>query len=171
VPLEDLPSVAPGQPVRIETAALDGPLNGQVLYSTSVANIQKNTLEVKVAIEEPPSLLKPDMLVQVTFLAKTTGQKESTTAERLRLFIPNQLVRRDDQSQYVWVADQTSGAARRQRVKTGALTSDGLAEVIEGLTISSKLIVDGRDGLRDGARIVVTGEDATLGTSPAQQQR
>src|SRR5205823_112429 len=45
VRLEDVPRVVPGQPVRIETpAAPGGPLAGEVLFLTSQADIQKNTL-------------------------------------------------------------------------------------------------------------------------------
>ena len=70
VRLEDVPRVQPGQKVKIETpAAPGGPLEGVVLFSTSQADIQKNTLSVKVAIHTPPPTLKPEMLCQVTFLS------------------------------------------------------------------------------------------------------
>ena len=52
------------------------PLTGQVLTATSIADIQKNTLQVKVAIDAPPPVIKPDMLVQVTFLAPETSPEE-----------------------------------------------------------------------------------------------
>src|SRR5262249_23307839 len=49
VRLEDVPRVQPGQAVKIETpAAPGGPLDGVVLFPTSQADIQKNTLQVKV---------------------------------------------------------------------------------------------------------------------------
>ena len=42
---------------------------GTVLFISSEADIQKNTLQVKVAIPDPPDVFKPEMLVDVTFLA------------------------------------------------------------------------------------------------------
>jgi hypothetical protein len=38
-----------------------------------------------------------------------------------------------------------------------------LVEITKGLTISSKLISGGREGLADGTRIQVTGEDPSVG--------
>ena len=164
VRLEDLSQVIfDGQPVRIETDAIDHPLDGKVLFATSSADVQKNTLEVKVEVIDPPSLLKPEMLVQVTFLAAATAG-EDTPQERLRLYVPKRLVERSEEEAYVWVADQTAAVARRQAVETGGVGQGDLVEVLKGLTPASRLIVGGREGLEDGQRIKVTGEDATLGS-------
>ena len=162
VRLEDLPRVVPGRPVRIQTAALSQPLEGQVLFPTSVADIQKNTLQVKVAVKDPPAVLKPEMLVQVRFLA-LAAIRIGPSDGPLCCFVPRQLVNRGDDGDYVWVADQTAGMARRQIVKTAGHDQGELVEVVEGLTLASRLIVAGRDGLRDGQRITVTGEDEILG--------
>lgn len=162
VRLEDLGRVAPGQAVRIETAAVGRELEGRVLYCTSVADIQKNTLQVKVALDHAPAVLKPEMLVQVRFLAPPAAGADRP-AQQLRLFVPRPLIVRADGEAYVWVADQAAGRARRQYVKTTTLAHGELVEVAEGLDLASRLIVAGRDGLEDGQRITVTGEDDTLG--------
>jgi HlyD family secretion protein len=159
VPLENVPQVQPGQKVRIETAAVPGGhIDGEVLFGTALAEIQKNTLQVKVALKACPPHLKPDMLVQATFLAPRT--EEETTAQ-LRLLIPRQLVQADGAGPQVWVADQAAGVARLRPIRLGSPRGD-LVEV-EGLDPSDKLIVSGREGLSEGQRIAVTGEDATLG--------
>jgi multidrug efflux pump subunit AcrA (membrane-fusion protein) len=164
VRLEDVPHVQPGQPVRIETAAVTaGPLDGEVLFATSQADIQKNTLQVKVAIKAPPPVLKPDMLVQVTFLAVAVPGAREAAADRLRLFVPRQLVESAADGARVWVADQAASLARRRAVKLGPGGGD-LVEVVEGLTAADKLIAV-LEGLRDGERIRVTGEDGALGTA------
>jgi RND family efflux transporter MFP subunit len=167
VRFEDLPNVQPGQPVRIESPALPGkPVAGEVLLATSIADIQKNTLQVKVAIPEPPPVLKPDMLVQLTFLAPERPDGSPATAETLRLLIPRQLVENGEGGPRVWVADQVAGVARHRAIKQGRAMGPELVEVVEGLSAADKLIVGGREGLTDGARIKVTGEDASLGTAP-----
>jgi RND family efflux transporter MFP subunit len=168
VRLEDVPRVRVGQPVRIETPAVPGGLDGEVLQATSQADIQKNTLQVKVAIRAPPSVLKPDMLVQVTFLAPARPDAPATETETLRLLVHRQLVESGEGGVRVWVADQAAGVARRRAVKLGPAVGE-LVEVVEGLTAADKLIGGGREGLRDGQRIAVTGEDATLGVAAAAQ--
>jgi multidrug efflux pump subunit AcrA (membrane-fusion protein) len=60
------------------------------------------------------------------------------------------------------VADRLSGTARLRRIEVGFAVGE-LVQVLSGLDPSDKLIVGGRDGLTDGARIAVVGEDETLG--------
>jgi HlyD family secretion protein len=167
VRFEDLARVQPGQPVRIDSPAVSGGVVGKVLFSTSLADIQKNTLQVKVAMDEPPHLLRPDMLVQVTFLAMPTASAAAKKDERLRIVIPRQLVETSDGATHVWVADLVQMTARRRTVQLGTATANDLVEVVEGLTPTDKLIVSGREGVREGERITVTGEDAALGIDAA----
>jgi HlyD family secretion protein len=177
VRLEDVPRVRPGQAVKIEAAAAPGgPLDGEVLFSTSQADIQKNTLQVKVAIKAPPPTLRPDMLVQVTFLAPPAPKSTGTPSEVLRLLVPRQLVESGESGSRVWVADQAAGVARLRAVKLGAVAGE-LVEVVEGLAPTDRLIAGGREGLRDGQRITVTGEEADpaaprrTGSSPGRLPR
>ena len=161
VRFEDLPQVLHDQPVLVESPAVPRPMQGRVLFAGSVANIQKNTLEVKVVIDEPPSVLKPEMLVDVTFLAPPPKRGE-TQSEELRLFVPQQLVKAEEGASFVWVADQSAGLARRVNVTLGPRHGP-LVEVQQGLTVASRLIVNAPADLADGDRIVVTGEDESLG--------
>jgi RND family efflux transporter MFP subunit len=169
VRFEDLPRVVPGQPVQIETPAVPGKLEGVVLRLTSQANIQKNTLEVKVAVKNPPAVLGADMLVQATFLAPTVDETKAGEGEAIHLLVPRQLLEAGEGGGTIWVADQFAGLARRRTVKLGAATPGDLVEVTEGLNPADKLISGGREGLRDGQRIRVTGEDAILGLAVRAQ--
>jgi len=162
VRLDDVPRLQTGQPVRIETAAVPGgPLEGEMLFATAITDIQKNTLQVKVAIKSPPPMLKPDMLVSVTFLAPELAGKPAS-AEQLRLFVPRQLVESGESGTRIWIADSTARKARLKSVKLGQGMHGDLVEVVEGLNAADKVIASGREGLTDGMRIVVTGEDAGL---------
>jgi multidrug efflux pump subunit AcrA (membrane-fusion protein) len=167
VRLEDVPQVQIGQPATIETAALSAPLTGVVSWVTTRADIQKNTLQVKVAIDNPPPVITPEMLGQVTFLAPpqpvavTDAEQES-----LRLLIPRSLViSSEGAGAAVWLADVERGTARLQPVQLGKAGTDQLIEVTEGVDPTAKLIVAGRDSLAAGARIRITGEDQSLGQS------
>lgn len=83
------------------------------------------------------------------------------------MLIPRPLVQQAGDSAEVWVADQQQGIARRQSVRLGRAGTNELVEVIEGLTVTDRLIVGGREGLEDGDRINVTGADKTLGATRA----
>lgn len=172
VRFEDLPKVSLKQPVEINNPALPKPLTGDVLFISSEADIQKNTLQVKVAIPDPPAVLKPEMLVDVTFLSQESTDKsqasEDQRHETARIFVPQHLIRNDGGESYVWLADQSEGVARRQVVQTTSNNLNGRIEVIHGLNISSRLITSNVDGLTNGSRIRVVGEDKSIGTSPSR---
>ena len=161
VRFEDLPQVQRGQPVQIESPAVPQPLQGTVLFLISLADIQKNTLEIKVAIEDSPEVIKPEMLVDVTFLAPNTTGDRKVSNESVHLFVPKNLVRQEGDRSFVWVADQQSGTARKTLVQTGTRGSRNLIEVTSGLTETSKLISSSTDGLSEQGRIRVTGESPT----------
>ena len=168
VRFDDLPRVRLGQSVSIQSPALPSSLTGRILFLGSEADIQKNTLQVKVAIDSPPSIVKPEMLVDVTFLAPKPRHTDAA-GDRLRLFVPEGVVRRDDDGAFVWVADQSAGVARRTRIEIGAAGLDGLARVTQGLNVTTRIIASGHDNLRDGQRIRITAE-ANQGRQEAAAQ-
>ena len=165
VRFEDILKVSLKQPVRIDNPALPSPLTGEVLFISSEADIQKNTLQVKVAIPDPPPVFRPEMLVDVTFLAPRQSGTPSEQTQQVKLYVLRQLVHQVDGVSFVWLADQLDGVARRTVIQTEAAGSGGFVEVTDGLTVSSRIISSETDGLRDGDRIRVTGEHASLGVT------
>ena len=162
VRLDDVPKVQPGQRVTIDTPVTpDRPLEGEVLQITSQADIQKNTLQVKVSVRTPPSTLRPDMLVQVTFLALPGRDAANGEKQSLRLLIPKQLVESAEGNTYVWIADLAGKVARKKSLKLGRQSGD-FVEVVQGLNPAERLIADGRQGLTDGQRIAVTHADSGI---------
>ncbi len=166
VRFEDLPRVTLGQPTLVESPALLKPLEGRVLFLTGFANIQKNTLEVKVSIEAPPSVIKPEMLVDVTFLAaaRDTALTERPSDE-FRLYVPKSVVHADESGSFVWVADLQRGLAKRQAVRMGGEETAGLVEILDGLNESSRVISSAADQLHDGDRIHIYQEPVAEGQS------
>ncbi|REJ91477.1 MAG: HlyD family efflux transporter periplasmic adaptor subunit [Planctomycetota bacterium] len=168
VRFEDLPQTGGSQPVEVRSPAVSAPLKGEVLFLTGFANIQKNTLEVKVSIDDPPAVLKPDMLVDVTFLAPETEAADDQPSEQFRLFVPQSLVQREGDAAFVWVADVAEQVARRRRVTVGKNQNSDFVEVTDGLTAASRLIASGRELLEEGDRILITGEEAARGGDVAE---
>ena len=166
VRLEDVPQVQAGQPVQISTAAVREPLIGHVITATSQADIQKNTLSVKVSIQDPPAVVKPEMLAQVTFLApEIPGSKVQGDQDPIRLLVPRELVETSESGSTIWIVDSAASVARRRVIQLGRAGTGQLIEVTQGLTALDKLIVGGREGLEEGERIRVTGEDRMLGAA------
>jgi multidrug efflux pump subunit AcrA (membrane-fusion protein) len=159
VRFEDIPKVSLGQPVEINNPALEKPLSGKVLFVSSEADIQKNTLQVKVAIDSPPEVFKPEMLVDVTFVAPKPAAPKADVAEETRLYVPQQLVFQDDTGSFVWLADRSSGTARKTPVATGRPATGGLVQVTSGVNSADRVIARGHDGLSDGNRIRVVDEE------------
>ena len=164
VRLEDVSQVHIGQKARIESASVPDGLDGEVSSVTSMADIQKNTLQVKVAIIDPPDLIRPEMLAQVTFLALQRPQSESEESEqRLRVLVPRQLVFSGEGGTYVWLVDRNTSTAARRIVTLGRAGTDDLVEVASGLTPTDKLISAGTEGLQNRDRIRIATEDSILG--------
>ncbi|MBC8354405.1 MAG: HlyD family efflux transporter periplasmic adaptor subunit [Planctomycetes bacterium] len=163
VRFENIPQVSLNQPVEIDNPALTSSLTGRVLFVSSEADIQKNTLQVKVDILNPPPVFKPEMLVDVTFLSRESKDKSQEPENRVvRIFVPQHLIHSDGGDSYVWLADQSEQVARKQIVANGSVDQSGRVEVLRGLTVSSRLIASGTDGLSDGARIRITGEEPNI---------
>jgi len=162
VRLEDVPMVTRGQPVEIETASSSDVIHGRVLQATSSANIQKNTLEVKIELFDPPTTVSPEMLVTATFLAPQTAKSTAESSETQRMFAPSSLVQIGEGGSVVWIVD-SNDSARKKTVEVGKPNSNGLIEIKSGLRATDKLIAGGTTDLKEGSQVIVTGDDQVLG--------
>jgi RND family efflux transporter MFP subunit len=161
VPLADAAKVGVGQNARIVVAvAPDDTFGGKVTRIVNEADIQKNTLQVKVAITDPSPDLKPEMLARVRFT--TSGATTHPNAGQT-VFAPLELIDRMGDMSMVWVVDPRRGIATHRTIQLGQTQLDGWIAVVSGLSPGDQLIAD-NEGLRDGQRIRVAGEAST---SPA----
>ncbi|MHC4991822.1 MAG: efflux RND transporter periplasmic adaptor subunit [Planctomycetota bacterium] len=161
VPLADAAQVTIDQAVEVTVEVLpDRTFTGRVTRVVHEADIQKNTVEVKVAIDDPTSELKPEMLARVRFLARpATDGKE---ASRQRIFAPQSLLQPSGDGEVVafvvtGLVDERGRAVHR-RVSLGRRAVDGWIEVADGLQVGDLLIADPPPDLRSGDRIRVVGE-------------
>jgi HlyD family secretion protein len=170
VRLEDVPKIVTGQPVEVRTAAAGRPIEGFVSHLTSVANVQRNTLEVKVRLVDPPETVKPEMLVTNTFLgtAAETGEGLSqgdSESRRHSIFVPDRLLVQRQEGPAIWVVDG-AGRAQLQGVAVERATGSGLLEIKSGLKITDKLITSNTERLKSGQRVRISGFDQVLGQQP-----
>ena len=153
VALADAAKVGVGQSAQIVVGVLpDKTFTGRVTRVVHEADLQKNTLQVKVAIDDPSPQLKPEMLARVRFIG--SGDQAAQPAAMQQAFVPEQLIERQDDAAYVWVADEGRTAARRRRIEPGAVRQGEWTAVHSGVS-AGDLVITNATGLRDGERIKI----------------
>jgi RND family efflux transporter MFP subunit len=155
IPLADAAKVGVGTDAKIVVAVLpDRAFNGRITRIVNEADIQKNTLQVKVAILDPDPQLKPEMLARVRF--STNGSTTRPTSGQT-VFVPMELIHRTGDTAMAWVVDPRRNVAVHRTIQLGQTQQDGWIAVVAGLAPGDQLIADNA-GLSDGQRIRVTGE-------------
>ncbi len=171
VRLEKVPLVQPGQLVEIETASARQVIHGHVLQINSSANIQKNTLEVKVQLHDPPLSVRPEMLVTATFLApEIAADPNSPEQSTQRCFVPQSMIQTDANGSFVWIVDRNNKAQRRT-VQPGKHSDGILIEITSGLNPGDKLIASDPGRLRENAAVRITGEELSIGVGDNFQMK
>jgi HlyD family secretion protein len=164
IPLADAAKVGVGQEAQIVVGVLpDRTFAGKVTRVVNEADIQKNTLQVKVAITDPSSELKPEMLARVRFSAGQTAGSGSGanhanhSGGAQTVFAPLNLIHRTGDTAMAWVVDPRKNTAVHRTIQLGSAQQDGWVAVTAGLLPGDQLIAD-NEGLNDGQRIRVAGE-------------
>lgn len=160
VPLSEASSLSVGQPVEMTTDLLPNlTLEGVVTRITGEADLQRNTLQVKVAIENPDSRLRPEMLVRGKFfpvpkpVSLTGTKKESRTSSggRLSIYVPQEAVFEDNQ---VWTVSADNTAERRS-ITLGNDIRDNHQIAIEGIHSGELVILPPHNKLKPDARVTI----------------
>lgn len=176
VPLASAAKIGVGTPARIVTETLpDATFSGVVTRVVHEANIQRNTVQFKVAIDNPVSAMKPEMLARVKLLSGGAGRGDGANASavlpaavtgsggQLLLLPENVLIKRSGTSASVWLVAQDSRrgtVATLRSVTLGPWHEDGFVEIVSGAGPTDRAIVGPQHSLTEGARIRVLGEAA-----------
>jgi len=161
VPLGDAAHVQIGQEAEVVVHVLpDRTFKGRVTRMVHEADIQKNTLQVKVAIEKPAPEIKPEMLARVKFLAMASTQPSGGQGS---IFAPARLVIQEGGHGRVWLVDQNRNVAESRHVMAGSARTGDWIEIREGLRAGDWLIADPPPDLRNGAAVRVIGEVQSTG--------
>ncbi len=158
VPLADAARVSVGMAARVEVEVLPGrAFEGVVTRLVNEADIQKNTLQFKVALREPASEVKPEMLARVEFLAPAAAVAEGS-AGPVKVFAPEGALVRDGAATAAFVVDSAGRRVERRVVEPGDGRKEGWVEIASGLRPGDILVDRPPAGLADGDRVRVTGE-------------
>ncbi|MEM7230250.1 MAG: efflux RND transporter periplasmic adaptor subunit [Planctomycetota bacterium] len=160
VPLADAALIRVGQRCEVIVDVLpDESFAGEVTRITHEADLQKNTLQVKVAIESPSPMLRPEMLTRVKFLG---GSRDSSlrpatdepSPQETVLVSPDSIVETDGATAHVMVIRQRRGERGiAHRLQLDLVNQvDGWMRVRGNLQPGELLATDAAD-LSDGARV------------------
>jgi len=157
VPLADAAGLSVGQRAKIRCNLLpDQVFEGEVTRIEGAADLQRNTLQAKVRIENPSEKLRPEMLCRVEFFE--TRQTTAETASRgtgIAVYVPESAVR----DGHVWICDADTLRAERRAVETSTL-KEGMVRVDSGIRPGEWVIPD-PSGIEPGQRLKPQFNDRT----------
>jgi len=152
VPLTEAAGIQEGQPVELTSDILpDTVFHGKVTRIRGQADIQRNTLQVKVEIQNPDQRLRPEMLVRGKFFSQSSSKQStsSSNSNRLALFVPEEAIFNNN-SAWVVSTDQT---AELRTIQLGNEHRDGHRLILDGLRSGEQVILPPHTDLTQGARV------------------
>lgn len=129
--------------------------NGRVLRIIGQADLQRNTLQAKVAINEPDPRLRPEVLCRVEFWSlDSNNSSERTGSGSHALWIPADALVSDQTEQQVWVVDPLTQTVTQRNIKLHPAKRDGFRRVADGLRANERIVVGGNSNrLEVGQRV------------------
>lgn len=171
VPLAEAAQLSEGQLVRVRSELLpDRVFHGRVTRIVGEADLQRNTLQAKVAIENPDDRLRPDMLCRAEFLDAMQADDAEPSAlppavdsstipqgeSRIRIFVPESaLVNAESgetKGRRVWKVDSSGNHIAPQQVTLGRETRDDHRLVLSGLRPGDRVVLNPPPDLKPGQR-------------------
>jgi RND family efflux transporter MFP subunit len=116
-----------------------------VIAIIPTADRQKATVKVRIGFDQLDLRILPDMAVKVAF-RDTTRHDDLAGA----VVIPKPALRHEDGRDVVFVV--ADGRVARRAVTSGT-TQEGGTLVLSGLAVGERVVVEGPEHLRDGARV------------------
>lgn len=161
VPLEEAAQLAVGQAVNLRSNFLPSRVfHGTVTRIVGEADLQRNTLQAKVRIQDPDIRLRPDMLCRAEFLAAAAADGDASVSggparsNRLVLFVPEAaLLNRQGNEATAWTVDASGERLERRKLVLGSNTREGHVSVREGLRPGDRVVIDPSAELAEGDRI------------------
>ncbi|HDM75102.1 MAG TPA: efflux RND transporter periplasmic adaptor subunit [Deltaproteobacteria bacterium] len=145
----NISNVRPDQPCEIQLDAIPNKrFPGKVHVIVPTADRAKATITVKVKFLEFDPRIMPEMSARVNFLTKPLSPEES----RPRLAIPERALLKSTSVPTVFKV--IKNRLQKTQIKTGKLLKD-YVEVLEGLQIGDKIVLNHGNKLRDGQKVKI----------------
>ena len=135
--------VKEGQPVLIRVKSIDFEFSGSVYFISPDVDKNNRTFKIKARVKNERETLKPGLFANVEVV---TGVLKDA------YLVPENAIVRGQDGFFVYVA---SGGAASMRKVSVALRQDGSAVITEGINEGDAVVVDGAQGLAEGAKLNV----------------
>jgi multidrug efflux system membrane fusion protein len=163
IPEDDLPQIVPqlNAGTTLQVSAFDRAnvkmlATGRVIALDSQIDTTTGTVKVRAQFDNPDYALFPNQFVNAQLLVRTLHDAVT---------VPTAAIQRGEPGTYVYVINGDTTVSVRP-IKLGP-TDGPMAAVNSGLAVGDRVVVDGGDRLRDGARVIVPGAQ---GQAPAPDQ-
>jgi RND family efflux transporter MFP subunit len=145
LPEKNISEVEIGQQALITNYTIsEDTLIGHITELSPVISTETRTFKGVLEIDNPELKLRPGMFVKADII---TAQKDSTVV------IPKDIIMTGNRGKYVFVVGRNSTA--EDRWLTIGLQNQESVEVLEGLSVNDRLIIDGYETLRDRSKVKV----------------
>ncbi|MGH8683279.1 MAG: efflux RND transporter periplasmic adaptor subunit [Burkholderiales bacterium] len=131
---------APNNSYVVEVVLVDGqvfPFTGRITFTDPAFNAQTGTFLIRVSVDNPQGLLRPNQYVRVRVKGATRPNA---------ILLPQRAVLQGSRGRFVWVVDK-DGKAENRPVTAGEWAGDEWV-ITEGLRAGDRVVVDG--GLKLG---------------------
>ena len=154
VPESEVNQYKAGTPASIKIDALgDRPLQGKVTEVGVIALNGSANYNLKIALSNISSQLRPGMLCKVSF--DLAGKKGNTLVNAGEIIVPVQAVQVDEKgTNFLYIMSAQNKAVRKD-VITGQLYSNGIA-IRSGLSGNEQVIASGYQKLADQTPVIVS---------------
>jgi membrane fusion protein, multidrug efflux system len=137
--------LAPGMPVEVRVEGVAQPVAGQLVRIAPAAEPGTRSIGVTVSVPNPNEAFRAGQYALARVLLPDTAQ---------RLTVPVLAVANASGQDQVWVIE--NGTLVRRAITTGRRDeSQGLVEVLAGLTSTSQVLAARYDNLREGAKALL----------------
>ncbi len=144
----DLPAAAaalvkPGQTIRFRAAGFDRPFDGKVTQVSPSLGQDGRTLKVRMEVPNPEHTLKSGTFVEGEILGE---------GEQILPALPANMLKAEGREGKLWLV---AGAVAKSAPVTYGVEQGGW-RAVSGLAPGDRVVADGRDQVKEGARLKVT---------------
>lgn len=146
---ESIGAVSKGAPVIVRTDAQpDKEYKGSVLRIEPLADLAKNTISVKVSIDEPDDMLFPEMTAKITFFDKKGDVFKTSSGD---ITVPKKAVVSTSGNTYVFVVENKMA----KKVPVKIVKQKSSTYDVTGIKFGQRIIVSNLSKLKEGREVEI----------------
>ena len=159
VPLSEAAKINLGQMVEITSSILpEKVFRGKISRILGEADLQRNTLQVKVSLIDTHPRLRPEMLCRAKFFGMSSHNKEGSS--EFKIFINKDLFKigsEDSNSEKeFWVISNNGKTCEKRRISIGGTIRGQYISVAQGLLAGEAIILNPPEAIESGDRVEIT---------------